>query len=260
MIENTREVSTFFSNKIEFSICTLVTDKEEYEQMQNSFIKAGFEEKICEYIYIDNSVSNTFDAYDGLNHFLNYASGKYIILCHQDILLDFDNISILRKRLLELDSIDSNWAVAANAGYKDFNTKVIRITDPNYGTQSVGDFPSRTMSADENFIVVKNSANLALSNDLEGFHLYGTDLCQIAEMLGYTNYVIDFHLYHKSGGNCSTSFYESRGQFMRKYSRKFKPKFIQTMCTTMVLVSSFSIVNKIFNHRFIYSIIKRLGL
>ena len=56
--------------------------------MLQSFFSQGFDEEICEFIYIDNSTQNTFEAYAGLNRFLREAKGKYIIICHQDILLN----------------------------------------------------------------------------------------------------------------------------------------------------------------------------
>ncbi len=65
-------------------------------------------------------------------------------------------------------------------------------------TSSKEKLPIRVGSLDENFIVVKRQANLALSHDMSGFHLYGTDLCIIADILGRTSYVVDFHLCHKA--------------------------------------------------------------
>ncbi len=73
-----------------FSICTLVTRLPQYQEMRESFIGAGFTTDTCEYLYADNTTQTTFDAYTGLNRFLREAKGKYIILCHQDILLKFD--------------------------------------------------------------------------------------------------------------------------------------------------------------------------
>ena len=57
------------------------------------------------------------------------------------------------------------------------------------------------MSAlDKNFLVVRRDANLAVSADLKGFHLHGTDICIVARLLGYTAYVVDFQLRHVSSG------------------------------------------------------------
>ena len=59
-------------------------------------------------------------------------------------------------------------------------------------TNVLGELPAKVHTVDENFIVVRRATNLSLSHDLDGFHLYGTDLCVIADILGGNCYVIDF--------------------------------------------------------------------
>lgn len=242
---------------LEYSVCTLVTDFDEYREMVASFNRAGFTDADTEFLYVDNSNGNTEDGYSGLNKFLNRASGKYIIICHQDILLKFDDVGVLKQRLAEMDRLDPDWAVLGNAGYGDFNTKLYRITDPWGADQKIGTLPARARSLDENFLLVKNDANLALSHDLKGFHLYATDLCALADMLGWNAYVIDFHLYHKSGGNCNESFFASKNAFMDKYARIVRPMAIRTTCT-MMLITSAPFLNRIINKKLFYSIRKRL--
>lgn len=242
---------------INFSICTLVTNVSEYQEMADSFKNAGFDDKNSEFLYIDNSNGNTYDGYSGLNKFLNTATGKYIILCHQDILLNFDNLEVLNQRIAEMDKIDPNWAILGNAGYGDFNTKLYRITDPWGENQKMGDLPAKAKSLDENFLVIKNEANLSLSHNLQGFHLYATDLCIIASILGWNTYVIDFHLYHKSSGSCNESFFTSKKAFIDKYSRIVKPFAIRTTCT-MTIITGCDFLNQLFNRKLFYSIKKRL--
>src|ERR1700722_9660723 len=70
-----------------FSICTLVTNGGEYAGMVESFVSHGFTPADCEFLYIDNSESNRFDAFGGYNVFLSEARGDFIVLCHQDIIL-----------------------------------------------------------------------------------------------------------------------------------------------------------------------------
>jgi hypothetical protein len=50
-----------------FSICTLVTRRGEYAETVASFVSHGFTPADCEYLYIDNSESNRFDAFRGYN-------------------------------------------------------------------------------------------------------------------------------------------------------------------------------------------------
>jgi hypothetical protein len=216
--------------EFEFSLCTLVTDSVEYEQMRESFIKGGFTTDICEYLYIDNIGKNTFEAYAGLNRFLREAKGKYIILCHQDILLLLDGIKDLRARIDGIEKTDARWAVLGNAGSINIKYRGLHIQGPGKEWNEEL-LPLRAQTLDENFIVVKNSANLALSADLEGFHLYGADICFVADVLGYNSYVIDFKLHHKSYGNDDESFYRIKRKFIKKYGRAFRSRFAGTTIT-----------------------------
>ena len=225
--------------EIRYSICTLVTDLHEYQEMVRSLEEGGFGATDCEYLYVDNSGGNTADAFTGYNSFLTHARGDYIILCHQDILLLQDNRTVLETRLQELDHLDPAWAICGNAGATGTGELVIRITDPHGEDQARGSFPARVSSVDENFIVVRRDANLALSHDLAGFHLYGADLCIIADILGRSAYVVDFHLRHKSGGVPNRGFYQTRLALMRKYARALRPRWISTTCTHFRLGSRY---------------------
>jgi hypothetical protein len=215
----------------EFSVCTLVTNSDEYREMVESFFNAGFAENICEYIYIDNSVQNTFEAYAGLNRFLQEAKGKYIILCHQDILLHGHNLNDLRQRIEEIESLDPKWAILANAGGINLKYTAMHLIQGTGNVLHEKLLPLKTETVDENFILVKNEANLAFSADLQGFHLYGTDLCFIADILGYNSYIIDFKLVHKSDGNADKRFYELKKKFIKKYNRALRSRFVGTTIT-----------------------------
>ena len=224
-----------------YSVCTLVTNMQEYAEMVDSFISAGFHKAICEYRYIDNSIANNFEAFKAYNLFLQNAQSEYIILCHQDVLVNFDRIDKLNDCIREISDLDSNWAILSNAGglendlYKRF---VLNIAYPGGRYDRRGSFPQKIMSADENFIVVKRSANLALSHDLSGFHMYGTDLCLVADLLGYSAYVIDFKLTHKSTGKPDESYYDVIQQLVEKYSRFMRSRRIVTTIADFYLSPS----------------------
>ncbi len=212
----------------EFSICTLVTRKQEYTEMMQSFVKKGFTSDCCEYLYIDNSETTTFDAYQGLNVFLQKAKGKYVILCHQDIILHDKDIHDLSKMIAEVEQRDSKWAVLANAGGVNLKWIATHITQNSGRIIEENHLPLQVKTVDENFIVVKNSANLSLSNNLKGFHFYGTDLCLIADILGFNSYVIGFNLTHKSNGKIDQSFYESKKAIETKYKMALRKRFVTT--------------------------------
>ena len=235
--EHCRALDRSAPDKFNYSICTLVTDPAEYAEMVESFVSAGFDPASCEYLYIDNSRGNQCDAYAGCNLFLSSAQGEYIILCHQDVVLKYDRREHLERGMKELDQIDPTWAVLGNAGGVAADLAVARISDPD-GHHHWGRLPAQASSLDENFILVKRRANLCLSRDLSGFHLYGTDLCQLARMSGWGAWVVNFHLFHKSRGNRDRSFYEIQRGLVRKYQKAMSGRAVQTTCTRVYLSGS----------------------
>ena len=208
-----------------FSVCTLVTDWKQYHAMLDTFRAGGFSAPDTEFLYLDNSIGNYFDGFNGLNLFLNTARGRHVILCHQDVRLLDDGIDVLEAKIAELEGFDPQWAVIGNAGGTSPGKLVLRITDPHGTNTRRGHFPSHVTALDENFMVVKRSANLSLSRDLYGFHLYGTDLCLLADILGHNCYVVDFHLQHLSAGKTDRTYYDVRDNLLAKYRRAFRDRW-----------------------------------
>jgi hypothetical protein len=248
------EIDTVKKHSFKFSICTLVTNQEEYNEMVDSFKKAGFDEKFCEYIFIDNSKKNKYDAYKGINRFLSLAQGEYIIICHQDVLLNFDKIEKLEKCIEEMNQKDLNWGLLGNAGGMHYKRNASKIANGAGKIHEEGPLPAQVSSLDENFILVKKEANLSLSHDLSGFHLYGADMCLIARVIGYKAYVIDFLLTHKSYGNADRSFYDLRTLFIKKYKTAFQGIFIQTTITKF-FISGSSLKSSVYNTKLVQKLV-----
>lgn len=225
--------------QFKYSICTLVTRVAEYEEMVASFVRGGFSPDCCEYLFINNSTENRVDAYKGYNLFLQTARGEYVIICHQDIVLLEDGIQQLDQRIKELNLLDPSWAVLGNAGVTKLNHPAIHITHPlPEGENRAGDLPAKVHSLDENFILVKNSANLCVSHDLSGFHLYGTDLCRVARVVGRTCWAVDFNLLHKGLGKLDFSFFELCGQLENKHLATSREGLVTTTCTFLLFSNS----------------------
>ncbi len=241
-----------------FSICTLVTRPEEYDEMRASFESHGFVGADCEYLYLDNSKTNAYSAYSGLNLFLSVARGRLIILCHQDIELLVDDRASLERTTNQLSQLDPTWAVCGNSGGVWPGGLAIRLTDPHGHNRRTMPLPARVDALDENFIVVRRDANLALSSDLTGFHLYGTDLCIVADVLGRSAYVIDFHLLHKSGGTRDHTLIDSRRRLVDKYARAFRPRWVTAPCE-IVFLSGISMVARFLSARMVTGLLYRLG-
>lgn len=253
-----------------YSICTLLTDVEQYRGALTSFRAAGFVEPDCEFLYIDNTVANKYDGYSGVNKFFQVARGDYIILCHQDLILHKDTRSKLDEIIDEMNDAYPDWALLGNAGGSVPGQQTYHLTEytgKDEHHMKRGSFPTEVRSLDENFIVVNGSTNLSASNDLNGFHMYGTDLCMIARVLGYSAYVVDFHLWHLGGASIKTpvtdgahvisSLDVNKASLISKYQRVFSGRYIQTTCTTFY-VSGSKFKNYLYNRKKFFSIEKRL--
>ncbi len=231
-----------------YSICTLITNEAIYSKMLESFLKGGFSPDFCEYLFINNTGENAYDAYNGINKFLSTARGQYIIFCHQDVLLCHDGIDRLEACIDQLNQLDPNWAAIGNAGAINPAHMARRISDPhgrNLRQSPVG-FPAKVQSLDENFILVRKDANLGLSNDLKGFHFYGLDLCLLASIRGYSSYVVDFHLMHLGPGQRDAAFYACKNNFIEKYTKALSGRFLRTTCENFYLSGS-RIMNALFS-------------
>jgi len=236
----------FRDESIRYSICTIVTRLNEYGAMIESFRFGGFREPNCEFLYLDNSQGNVFDSYTGYNLFLNVARGEYIILCHQDVQLIEDGRAKLDAVIGDLTNRDPNWAVCGNGGAEYPGRLALRISDPHGENQSVGEFPLKVQSLDENFIVARRSANLALSHNIGGFHFYGADICVIADILGWNCYVVDFHLRHKSSGKRDDSFFSIRERLIQKYHKAMRSRWIGTT-SSVFFISGVSLLSRLLN-------------
>ncbi len=219
-----------------FSICSIVNRPAQYAEMVKSFRAGGFTEAAgCEFLYLDNSSGNNYESYSGYNIFLRVARGQYVILCHQDVFLIEDGLDRLNEVIEELDALDPDWALFGNSGGYWPCRQAIRIRDKIGDNQAHGaPFPRKCHSLDENFIVVRADANLALSKDLKGFHLYGTEICLVAAALGHHSYVADFYLYHAGEANIDPTYGLIRAAMIRKYSRVLAMRMLKTPCSDMV--------------------------
>jgi hypothetical protein len=236
-----------------FSFCTLVTKPNQYNEMIESFIDKGFTDD-CEYLHIDNVDSNQFDAYTSIRKFLLLAKGEYLIFCHQDILA-IDNFDKLNQSIKELNNKDSNWAIAANAGGKHIKGLVKCITNGDDSIEKNSTLPQQVYAIDENFFIVKKSALLTVSNKLKGFHFYATDMALMADILGYSVYVIDFMVKHLSFGNYDVEFYKQIGHAKKSYNNSLRDRFIESPSARLFLSGS-NLKMKLFNNTFSFFIAK----
>ena len=220
--------------RLQYTIGTLVSDPSQHAAMLSAFRSAGFTPPACEFLHIDNCNGNLGDGYRGLNSLIEQAEGRYVILCHQDIRV-LDGKEILDARLAELDRDHPDWAVAGNAGVDDERRRIFRITDRFMVDAHTPGLPLEVASLDENLLILRRDALLGFSDDLSGFHLYGTDLVCQARLRGRRAFVIDFHVEHLGHGSKGESFAASRAAMVAKYRRALQSRTVLTPSTTMVL-------------------------
>ncbi len=218
---------------IAYTIGTLVTNTSQYEEMKRSFIEKGFGDD-CEYLIINNVGGNQTDAYDGLNSILNAAQGRIVILCHQDVLLVDDGRPELERCLSDLTKIAPLWAVAGNAGCSAYRHQHTWITDKHGIFRSPG-LPRQVHSLDENLLIIRPETRISFSRDVGGFHIYGTDICMNADILGWSAHVIPFHLKHTGEARMGKPFDDCKEAFERKWRRALRHRPIQTPSTHFLL-------------------------
>ena len=216
--------------------------------MKASFIDAGFDENRCCYTVFDNTSSNVYDPYRVIKIIQETPTEPYIVLCHQDILLDRgDGFEKLVKVIEELNNLDHKWAVLGNAGFNDNHQQIVRIKDPHDLEQWTGSFPQKVHSLDENFLVIKASTNVYPSEELRGFHLYATDLCLNAALRDYSCYVIDFYITHLSSGTLDRVFWDACKSFHERWNQEFGFYFIKTTGSIPMLLSKHKILLHLFS-------------
>jgi len=241
-----------------FHICTISNRLDEYEEMKASFISAGFNEEMCRYSLFDNSKGNVYEPYSTFNQIKSRTEEPYIIFCHQDIRIDQGHdFNHLLSNLEELEHIDPTWAVVGNAGYNDRYEAVVRITDLNRTPNYTGEFPQKVHSLDENFLVIKTSASVKCSSQLNGFHFYAPDLCLNTIKKGYSYYVTDFHIKHLSGGTLSSDFWRILSRFKEHWNSSFYYCHIKTMTGIDVFLSRNYLIRKIFSKASVINFIMR---
>ncbi len=250
---NYKSISTTTITNCQFSICTIVSDMNEYLLMKHSFEDCGFTGD-CEYIIADNSEGNKLDACQAINFFIRESTANYLIIVHQDVRC-IDNRIILEKCLTDLSAIDSKWAVCGNAGAIGYHQLVYYINNAGKIMKN-SNLPARVISLDENMLILKRATGVSASSNLSGFHLYGTDLCINADFLGYNCYVIPFMVNHLSLGNLK-DLDKHINSFILSYGSKISGRFIQTTCTKFYLSNS-PLKNRIYNYPFIFFFLKAI--
>ena len=240
--EGVRYIGGGLDHAVAFSICSLVASDENYARLVKSFRAHGFTKENSEFIAGDNRRENQFDGFTWTRRLYPECRGKYIIFCHDDVELVDDGYDKLLRRLDELTEADPSWLLAGNAGgrYRESERSGTTARLAQSLTDYRGTFRQtepylQVESLDENFIVMRRDLFVAPSIDGTGFHFYGSDLCMIAEMLGGTCYVIDFHLNHHGDGIAGWPYELAKLWLAAKYGQYFPGRVVRTTTGSVTL-------------------------
>jgi hypothetical protein len=227
-----RALSAESSWEHHFSVCCLVTRWSDYETARTAYHRQGFNTDNSEFLVCDNSTTNRFDAYQAIRAFLREARGRYVVIAHQDA-YPMEECSKLLERLKSLEKADPMWGIAGNAGVND--RKWPSVAGSLRMPESMGismKMPHQQVSVlDENALIIRNGCGITVSADLEGYHLYGLDICSVAARLGYTSYALDYLWFHGSHGTIAEDFFASKVKLESKLRKYFSRTGAATTCT-----------------------------
>jgi len=137
---------------------------------------------------------------------LDRTTADVVIFAHQDVYLPRGWEAKLITAIDALNHHNKNWAVLGIIGVDtthrvDATHRIVgRVWSSGLGCE-IGcllDFPVRAVSIDELAIVLRKEARLRFDEDLPGYHLYGTDIVQMALQKGFEAYVFNAPVIHNS--------------------------------------------------------------
>ena len=163
---------------------------------------------------------------------IDAAKSDVLVFAHQDVYLPETWLADLNRALATLSVIDPHWAVLGawgitasgnGAGNVYCGATMKRLGTPFNGVVKV-------MSLDELILIMRKSSGLRFDEHLEGFHMYGTDICLEAARRGMNCYAISaFCIHNTNGYNLLPLQFWRNYLFIRKKWRSLLP--ITTSCT-----------------------------
>jgi hypothetical protein len=165
------------------------------------------------------------------NTALAKATSDLVVFAHQDVYLPEGWFGRLRKAIEVLEEKDPHWGVLGNWGmaqglgrghlYCGWAKGVL-------GSEFAGGIEVETL--DEVLLVLRKSAGLVFDEGLNGFHMYGADICLQARQRGLKAYAVAAFCIHNAGGYglLPLDFWRAYWQMRWKWKRNLP---IRTTCT-----------------------------
>ncbi|WP_195822485.1 glycosyltransferase [Roseobacter sp. MH60115] len=128
------------------------------------------------------------------------TAAEYMIFAHQDVYFPDGWHLALQQAIETLAQKGENWAVLGCFGITAEGVKGGHVWSSGLQRELKPAFqsPLEVCCLDELVLVVRRSSGVRFDRELPHFHLYGTDIVQIARAAGYTSFVIDAPVVHNS--------------------------------------------------------------
>lgn len=167
---------------------------------------------------------------------LDKALNDVVVFAHQDVYLPADWLTCLSTAIKQVEFADPNWGVLGPFGVT--RSKPAELRGHCYSTGLKGILgasftsPIAARSLDEFVLVVRRSSGLRFDEQLPGFHLYGTDICLLAESRQLGCYIIPAFCLHNANGvtHFPREFWRAWFYLRRKWWQ-YLP--VTTCCTTI---------------------------
>lgn len=211
--------------KLELTFVVPVNDRYVYE---NTFLSSPIFRK--EKFKIKTKF-NYHSASTAFNDALSEADTEIVIFTHQDMFFPESWIEELSYSLQTIEAHDRRWGVIGCYGVTRENNRYGHLYSTGLreflGSPMAEPVPVQTL--DEIILVMRKSSGLKFDENLPGFHLYGTDICQQAARKGLLSYAIDAFCIHNTDQKLwlPDEFYKAYRYLRKKYWKELP---IQTSC------------------------------
>lgn len=134
----------------------------------------------------------------GYNRGLEATDAPILIFAHQDVYFPPGWEALLLRQIAEITRRDPNWALIGSYGIGEDGAGYGPVWSSSIGhvIGRVAMEPVPVQSFDELLIIMRRDAGLRFDEALPGFHLYGTDIVQMARTNGQGAYVAALPVVH----------------------------------------------------------------
>lgn len=123
-----------------------------------------------------------------------------ILFAHQDVYLPAGWLDRAIEMLSRLTAAHPDWAVAGPYGVTADGRHVGRVWDATMGRElgAAGFAPAAVGSLDELLLILRRESGVRFDGELPDFHLYGTDIVQMALRQGRGAYAVELPVVHNN--------------------------------------------------------------